>query len=275
MAQDKLSLDDQALETRLTLARQAARDAGRSTLEYFRSDRFTVQRKNDDSPVTVADHQAERILREQIEAQFPDDAIVGEEFGQREGGSGYRWILDPIDGTTSFISGVPLYGTLVGVEFGQRSVAGVIFIPALDEGVYAAVGSGAWYWQGSSEPQAARVSSCESLADGLFVTSQVDLFEKRDAWQAFRDLQRHAYITRTWGDCYGYLLVATGRAEVMVDPAMRIWDAAALQPILEEAGGTFTDWQGNRTIYHGEGIGTNRRVLEEVLAVTRPHTTPS
>ena len=123
-----------------------------------------------------------------------------------------------------------------------------------------------------TSPQAARVSSCERLADGLFVTSQVDLFEKRDAWQAFRELQRRAYITRTWGDCYGYLLVATGRAEVMVDPAMRVWDAAALQPILEEAGGTFTDWQGNRTIYHGEGIGTNRRVLEEVLAITRPHT---
>ncbi len=143
MAQDKLSLDDQALETRLTLARQAARDAGRSTLEYFRSDRFTVQRKNDDSPVTIADHQAERILREQIEAQFPDDAIVGEEFGQREGGSGYRWILDPIDGTTSFISGVPLYGTLVGVEYGQRSMAGVIYIPALDEVCLC----GGWQWR--------------------------------------------------------------------------------------------------------------------------------
>ncbi len=270
-----MSPDSQALDVRLSLARQAARDAGQLTLKYFRSDRFTVQRKDDDSPVTIADHEAEKLLREQIEGAFPDDAIVGEEFGQREGESGYRWILDPIDGTTAFISGVPLYGTLVGVEFNQRSIAGVIYIPPLDECVYAGVGRGAWYVQGTGPPAAARVSSCESLADGLFVTSQIDLYEKRDAWQAFRELQRRAYITRTWGDCYGYLLVATGRAEVMVDPSMRVWDAAALQPILEEAGGTFTDWQGHRTIYHGEGIGTNRRVLEEVLTVTRPHANPA
>ena len=270
-----MSTDSQALDARLNLARKAARDAGELTLEYFRSDRFTVERKADDSPVTIADREAEKLLRKQIEATFPDDAIVGEELGNRVGDSGYRWILDPIDGTTSFVSGVPLYGTLVGVEYEQRSIAGVIFIPALDECVYAAEGSGAWYVRGNGEPQAARVSSCESLADGLFVTSQIDLYEKRDAWQAYRELQRRAYITRTWGDCYGYLLVATGRAEVMVDPEMSVWDAAALQPIMEEAGGTFTDWQGNRTIYHGEGISTNRRVLEEVLTVTRPHATSS
>ncbi len=264
--------DSSALDARLDLARQAAHDAGQLTLQYFRSDRFTVERKDDDSPVTIADREAEKLLRGQIESAFPDDAIVGEEFGQREGESGYRWILDPIDGTTSFVSGVPLYGTLVGVEYNQRSILGVIYIPVLDECVFAGEGCGAWYIQGAGRPQAARVSSCERLADGLFVTSQVDLYEKRDAWQAFRELQRRAYITRTWGDCYGYLLVATGRAEAMVDPTMRVWDAAALQPILEEAGGTFTDWQGNRTIYHGEGIGTNRRVLDEVLAITRPHT---
>ncbi len=267
--------DHHSLDARLNLARQAARDAGELTLKYFRSDRFTVERKADDSPVTIADREAERLLREQIEAAFPDDAIVGEEFGQREGSSGYRWILDPIDGTTSFISGVPLYGTLIGVEYKQRSIAGVIRLPAMDECVFAAEGCGAWYETGNNAPQAARVSSCESLADGLFVTSQIDLYERRNAWQVFHELERHAYITRTWGDCYGYLLIVTGRAEVMVDPVMSVWDAAALQPILEEAGGTFTDWQGNRTIYHGEGIGTNRRVLEEVLTITRPHTRPS
>lgn len=266
-----MPIDSQAVELRLNLARKTARAAGKLTLTYFRSDRYVVERKADDSPVTIADRQAERLLRDEIESAFPDDAIVGEEFGQREGESGYRWILDPIDGTTSFVSGVPLYGTLVGLEYNQRSIMGVIFIPALDECVYASQGCGAWYTDGDQPPQAARVSSCDSLVDGLFVTSQVDLFERRDAWQAFRELQRRAYITRTWGDCYGYLLVATGRAEVMVDPAMRVWDAAALQPILEEAGGTFTDWKGNKTIYHGEGIGTNRRVLEEVLAITRHH----
>ena len=140
-----------------------------------------------------------------------------------------------------------------------------------NESVYAAEGCGAWYVSGDREPVAARVSSCESLSDGLFVTSQVDLFERRDAMPVYHELQRRAYITRTWGDCYGYLLVATGRALVMVDPLQSVWDAAPLQPILEEAGGTFTDWKGTPTIYHGEGIGSNGRVLDEVLAQTRPY----
>ncbi|MFO7907148.1 MAG: histidinol-phosphatase [Planctomycetota bacterium] len=263
--------DAPALDARLELACQAAREAGRLTLKYFRNRRLAVERKADQSPVTIADREAEQVLREQIEAHFPNDAIVGEEFGQSMGDSGYRWILDPIDGTASFVRGVPLYGTLVGVEYQQRSIAGVIHMPALDECVYAAEGRGAWYVTRNQEPVAARVSACDSLFEGLFVTSQVDLYEKRDAWQAYRELQRRADITRTWGDCYGYLLVATGRAAVMVDPVMSIWDAAPLQPILEEAGGSFTDWSGNRTIYHGEGIGTNRLVLEEVLTITRPH----
>lgn len=263
--------DAAALDARLDLACQAAREAGNLTLEYFRNRRLAVERKADHSPVTIADREAEGILREQIEAHFPDDAIVGEEFGQRVGNSGYRWILDPIDGTTSFVRGVPLYGTLVGVEYGQKSIVGVIHMPALNECIYAAEGRGAWYTSGTQDPVAAHVSACDSLFEGLFVTSQVDLYEKQDRGPAFRELQRRADITRTWGDCYGYLLVATGRAAVMVDPVMSIWDAAPLQPILEEAGGTFTDWYGNPTIYHGEGIGTNRLVLEEVLSITRPH----
>jgi histidinol phosphatase-like enzyme (inositol monophosphatase family) len=261
--------DSEALDARLDLARQAALEAGALTLKYFRSSELAIERKADQSPVTVADREAEQLIRRQIESQFADDAIVGEEFGQREGTSGFRWILDPIDGTTSFVRGVPLYGTLIGVEYEQRSVVGVLDMPALGECIYAAAGRGAWYIVGDSPPKAAHVSSNETLADGLFVTSQIDLYERRDAWQVYRELQRRADISRTWGDCYGYLLVATGRAEVMVDPIMSVWDAAALQPILEEAGGSFTDWQGNRTIYHGEGIGTNSRVLEEVLSITR------
>jgi histidinol-phosphatase len=266
-----INLDSRALDQRFELARTAALEAAALTLTYFRSDRISVERKADQSPVTIADRQAEQLLRDRIAAAFPEDAVVGEEFGHREGDSGFRWILDPIDGTKSFVCGVPLYGTLVAVEYEQRSVVGVICIPALRECVYAAERRGAWYVHGDQAPQAARVSSRERLADGLFVTSQIDLYDQRDAWPVFRELQRRADMTRTWGDCYGYLLVATGRAELMVDPVMRVWDAAALQPILEEAGGTFTDWRGNRTIYHGEGIATNQRVLDEVLAVTRPH----
>ena len=225
-----------------------------------------VERKDDDSPVTIADREAELLLRQRIESAFPNDAIVGEEFGQREGTSGFRWILDPIDGTKSFVSGVPLYGTLVGVEYQQRSIVGSDLHSRA--GRVRLCGRRVWGMVRARESARRRPREfprARAWRTACSCTTQVDLFDRRDAGQVFRELQRHARITRTWGDCYGYLLVATGRAEVMIDPVMSVWDAAALQPILEEAGGTFTDWRGNRTIYHGEGIATNRRVLEEVL----------
>jgi histidinol-phosphatase len=254
---------------RLDLAVEAALEAGRITLEYFRREDLKVERKDDDSPVTVADRAAEEHLRRRIEAAFPADAILGEELPEKAGTSGYRWILDPIDGTKSFIHGVPLYGTLVGVEHEGQSVLGVILIPALDEYVYAATGRGAWYVRGDATPQRAQVSSCARLNEGLFVTSEVICFDEVERTHAYKQLEATARLARTWGDCYGYLLVATGRAELMIDPYMNVWDAAALLPIIQEAGGSFTDWQGRATIHSGEGIATNGHILEEVLAVTR------
>jgi len=259
--------------SRLALALTAGKEAGQLTLRYFQQDNFQVERKSDSSPVTIADRSAEQLLRERIAAQFPGDGILGEEFGASEGTgdstSGFRWILDPIDGTKSFISGVPLYGTLVGVEHEGRALAGVVFMPGLDEGVYASVGQGTWKWRGEQPPVRAQVSKRARLADGLFLTSEVDTFAQRGAAAAYDALQRTAYLTRTWGDCYGYLLVATGRAELMADPIMNVWDAAAVQPIIEEAGGAFTDWQGTPTIHSGEAIATNRLIHDEVLAITR------
>jgi histidinol phosphatase-like enzyme (inositol monophosphatase family) len=256
---------------RLKLALSAGREAGRLTLRYFQQDNFEVERKSDASPVTIADRSAEQLLRERIAAAFPPDGVLGEEFGETAGTSGFTWILDPIDGTKSFISGVPLYGTLVAVEHEGRSLAGVVYIPGLDEGVFASAGNGTWHFRGSDQPRRCHVSKRPRLADGLFVTSQVDTFVKRGAARALNALESAAYISRTWGDCYGYLLVATGRAEVMVDPILNVWDAAAMQPIIEEAGGTFTDWQGQPTIHAGEAIATNGLVLDEVLAITRAY----
>jgi histidinol-phosphatase len=258
----------QDLSSRLELAISAGKEAGRLTLKYFQQDNFAVERKADQSPVTIADRSAEELLRRRIAAAFPTDGIIGEELGRTEGTSGLTWILDPIDGTKSFISGVPLYGTMIGIEHGGRSQIGFVFMPGLDEGIYASIGNGAWHFRGEQPPLRARVSE-RPLRQGLFVTSQVDTYAKRDALDSFHRLEKAAYITRTWGDCYGYLLVATGRAELMVDPILNVWDAAAVQPIVEEAGGTFTDWQGNPTIHAGEAIATNGRVLEEVLAITR------
>ena len=254
---------------RLELALSAAREAGGLTLRYFRRDDLKVDRKGDDSPVTAADREAEAHLRRRIAEAFPDDAILGEELPERAGISGFRWILDPIDGTKSFIHGVPLYGTLIGVEYRGESVVGVNLIPALDQCVYAAREQGAWYVSGDKPPVPAKVSECPRLAEGLFLTSEVANFDKTGRRRVYDRLQEAARLTRTWGDCYGYLMMAIGRAEVMVDPIMEVWDAAALLPILEEAGGTFTDWQGRPTIYSGEGIATNGRILDEVLAIAR------
>lgn len=255
------------LQPRLTLAVEAAREAGRVTLQYFRRDDLDVELKCDDTPVTAADRRAEEYLRQRIAAAFPYDGILGEELAERPGTSGFRWILDPIDGTKSFIHGVPLYSTLVGVEFEGQSVLGVIQIPALDECVYAARGLGAWYRQDQQQPRRARVSERQPLSKALFVTSEVLSFDKYNRRAAYDRLQSAARLTRTWGDGYGYMMVATGRADVVVDPIMALWDSAALPPILEEAGGTFTDWKGNPTHQAPEGIATNGLLLEEVLRV--------
>jgi len=273
-------MSDPQIDSRLKLAIEIAREAGRQTLAYFQKG-VEAERKGDQSPVTVADREAEQFLRGEISAAFPDDAILGEEFPAKPGTSGYRWIVDPIDGTKSFISGVPLYGTMVAVEHEGKAVVGVVEMPALDERIYAARGSGAWHSRGDEQPVAARVSTAKSLSEGTFVTTQVSTFADRalanddKSLDAFFRLEKAAYITRTWGDCYGYLLVATGRALATVDPIMNVWDAAAVQPIMEEAGGTFTDWKGEPTIHSGEAIGTNGHVLEEILAVTRDYPKPA
>lgn len=262
-------MNEKALTDRLDLAVAAAREAGDITLRYFCTDGYLVERKHDATPVTVADRAAELHLRERISRAFPDDAILGEEFAEKSGTSGYRWILDPIDGTKSFISGVPLYGTLVGVEFGPASVIGVIHMPGLDEMVYAAKGQGAWHVINGHDPTPARVSTKTKLSEGLFTYCELRTFLNCGRGEAFRQLEAAAWLTRTWGDCYGYLLVATGRAEAMIDPVMNVWDAGAIQPVLEEAGGTFTDWSGAATIHSREGIGTNGKVLAEILAITK------
>ncbi len=253
-----------ACEGRLEAAVALARLAGRSTLELFGAAHLSVERKSDDSPVTQADKRAEQLIREELARLFPDDAVLGEEFGSLPGTSGFQWVVDPIDGTKSFISGVPLYSTLVGVIREGKSVAGVIYVPALDEIVFAAKGLGAWHSLGASPPRSCHVSQ-RSLSEGLFVVSQVDTFAKQGREQGYLALEREAYITRSWGDGYGYLLVATGRAEVMVDALANAWDLAAIQPILEEAGGAFTDWSGQPHVFGGNGVGSNSLVHARVL----------
>jgi histidinol phosphatase-like enzyme (inositol monophosphatase family) len=280
---------DDALRERWQHAWAIAWEGGLNTLRYFQRADVDYQRKADKSPVTIADRDTEQLLRRRILERFPQDGILGEEFGTVDGSSGFRWILDPIDGTKAFIGGVPLYGTMVGLERDAECVVGAVVIPALQEGIHACVGQGAWHYQAPApaglpvdwspegqpllEPplaeRRARVSAVASLRDALLAAAEPRTFQKRGALETLMELDSRVYVSRNWGDCFGYLLVATGRVEVMIDPIMSVWDAAAVLPILTEAGGTFTDWNGEATIHHQEGLATNGQVLAEVLEVTR------
>jgi histidinol phosphatase-like enzyme (inositol monophosphatase family) len=249
------------LRTLMEFALDAAWQAGKITLEYFQTS-IVAEAKADASPVTIADRRAEERLRELIAARFPDHAVLGEEFGETApAGARYRWVLDPIDGTASFVRGVPLYGVMVALEEEGTPVVGVVNFPALNEVVYAARGEGC-YWNG----RRARVSSVSRLEDALVLATDVSAMPRYGRGGAYARLRDSSKMQRTWGDCYGHALVATGRAEVMLDPVMNIWDCAALAPILEEAGGTFTDWAGNRSHTAPEAMSTNGLLFERVLA---------
>jgi histidinol phosphatase-like enzyme (inositol monophosphatase family) len=235
-----------------------ARLAGQAALRHFRRN-VAVDVKADGSPVTIADREAERTARDWISGRFPHDGILGEEFGEARPDAARRWLVDPIDGTKSFVRGVPLWGTLVAVSEGQRVLAGAMFFPAVDELVAAASGQGAW-WNGSR----CRVSDVDSLAAATTLTTDERFLERQDRRNAWRGLADQAAVSRSWGDCFGYMLVATGRAEVMVDPVLSPWDAAALYPVITEAGGVFTDWSGADTAFGGSAIATNRALSDTV-----------
>ena len=257
------------LTRRRQLSIQIAEQAS-SLIRDFLHAGVTVDRKSDASPVTEADRAAEQMLRKEIEAVFPNDGIIGEEYGVKDGTSGFRWILDPIDGTKSFISGVPLFGTMVAVERDGRGLIGVVSFPGLNVSIDATVGEGAWETLPDGTRKPARVCETDSLADGLVLTTDWEGFRERDATNQLNDVAAASWFMRTWGDCYGHYLVATGRAVAMIDARLNIWDAAALQPIIEEAGGTFTDWTGAASIDSGDGISTNGKVLEELLGLLGP-----
>lgn len=258
------------IQARLDFALQAARKAGELILTFYQNDDLAIDLKEDSSPVTAADRGAELLLRAEIGREFPDDGILGEEFDDKPSANGYRWILDPIDGTKSFMHGVPLFGTLIGIEFEKQLIVGVCLLPAMDEIVYASQGQGAWWQVGSEEPRRASVRSVDNLSEALFCFTEVEGWIKVDRLETFEQICRSSRITRGWGDCYGHILVATGRADVMIDPLLNPWDAAALLPILQEAGGLFVDWNGKPSIYSGNGFSIGPKLKDEVLAMLQP-----
>lgn len=244
----------------LDFAHQIAWQAGKITLRYFQGG-VAVDHKADESPVTVADRESEAYLRAAIGARYPGHAILGEEEGlSGAADASYRWVLDPIDGTKSFVRGAPLYGVMVGLLREGEPVVGVVNMPALGEIVSAARGHGC-RWNG----RPCRVSDTASMRDALVAATVAAGYEAYGKAEAFARVVAAAGMFRTWGDCYGHLLVATGRAEAAIDPVMNVWDAAALFPILAEAGGSYTDWRGRPTIDGGDGISSNAAIRAELM----------
>jgi histidinol-phosphatase len=249
------------LRDHLEFATQTAYEAGRLTLGYFRTGEARPELKADDTPVTVADREAEKLIRARIGARYPGHAVVGEEYGAEGGtGSSHRWIVDPIDGTKAFVRGVPLYGVLIGLEIEGRCEVGVAYFPALDEMVHAATGMGCY-----CDGRRCRVADTPTLERGILSFTDAASFEEHGRERAFRRLRAAAGGSRGWSDAYGHALVATGRAELMLDPVMNPWDSAPFPPILREAGGFFGDWSGDETIYAGEALSTTTTLLPEVL----------
>jgi histidinol phosphatase-like enzyme (inositol monophosphatase family) len=244
--------DPALLEEAVDLTRQA----GELTLRWFRSIELSVDHKGDGTPVTAADKAAERFLREELEGRFPDDAIHGEEEADKPGTSGRRWIIDPIDGTKAFTKGVPLYCNLLALEDEHGVALGVINLPGLTEVVYAGRGLGAF-----CNAMPARVSECEHIDEAYLTTSGFGGWSPA-AIAAVIDV---GIKLRTWGDGFGYALVATGRVEAMVDQRANPWDVAPATVILAEAGGRFTSMHGDDGFQHGSGLGTNGILHDELL----------
>lgn len=249
------------LQTYLDFTLQMAREAGALTLKYFQRG-VQPDFKADESPVTVADREAEQLIRARINDRYPDHAIVGEEFGDNQAANSHRWIIDPIDGTRAFVRGVPLYGVLIGLEIEGRIKVGVAHFPALAETISAAEGLGC-FWNG----QPAHVASTARLKDALLAHYDVASYAKQGKEAAWQRLVQATGFRAGWADAYGYLLVATGRADIMVDAIINPWDGGPFPVILKEAGGYYGDWRGNSTIYSGEALATTAALLPQVLAV--------
>lgn len=249
-----------SMDRRLEVAIAAARAGGEVALRYFRTE-LTVEHKSDQSPVTAADRACEARIVEVLRCAFPQYAILGEEFGEHEGAQA-KWIIDPIDGTKSFIRGIPLFATLIGLEEAGEISIGVIYAPALDDLLYAQKGQGAFDRNGRL-----RVSQIDRIADSMLVFGGPNALRAAGYWPAYERLVDASARQRGYGDYFGYTFVARGQAEAMIEVDLKPWDVAALKVIVEEAGGRFTDFEGRSTIYGGSALASNGRIHDELRAL--------
>jgi myo-inositol-1(or 4)-monophosphatase len=257
---------DSELSVRLDFAVECVYSAGQLSLKYFREG-LKAEQKSDGSPVTLADRSCEQFIRSRVDAQFPDDDFLGEEFGANNHNSLSvgRWICDPIDGTRSFVSGVPLYGVLLSFEVNQKPVLGVISLPASNE----------LYCASSNQPtllngHLCKVSSIDRLSEARVCLGSLQSFKGMGWEQNMLQLAGRSSMTRGWGDAFGHMLVASGRAEAMVDPKVSRWDVSAVKIIVEQAGGWFGDESGGDGLDSGRAISSNPHLRDELFSLFPP-----
>jgi histidinol-phosphatase len=255
----------------LALALALADVADAITLKRFRAADLAVETKPDLTPVTEADTAVERILRERLADMRPGDAIVGEEFGETQAPeNGRRWIVDPIDGTKNYVRGIPVWATLLALQEGEQATVGVVSAPALHRRWWAATGAGAFGRDGlSAQPRRLAVSRIRALEDAQLLVSGFDGWDEQGRLDQLLALSRASWRTRGFGDFWGYMLVAEGVAEICCEAVVSLWDLAAPQVIVEEAGGTFTDLTGVRTADGGDALATNGLLHEAALPLVR------
>lgn len=245
--------------TRYELAIEVARQAGDLAKKYF-DEGFEVEWKQDMSPVTIADKQAEELIRTSIKKYFPNDGFLGEEYADVASSSGYRWVIDPIDGTRAFVRHIPIWGTLLGLEYQDDPIAGIAYAPALGSLWRGLRGDGAY-----RDHRKIHVSNIPTLDQAYMSYSGVSWFKQAGHLDRFTKLCNATERQRGLGDFYGFTLVAQGSVDIMVDHGVHAWDVAALIPIVEEAGGIFTDWSGQRTIHSADVVASNPLLHKPVL----------
>jgi histidinol-phosphatase len=253
----------------LALAIELADLADSITLARFRAADLVVETKPDLTPVTEADTAVERAVRARLAELRPGDAVVGEEYGDTGGSDGgRRWIIDPIDGTKNYVRGIPVWGTLLALHEGDQATIGVVSAPALNRRWWASAGAGAFAADGLSEaPRRLHVSAVRALEDAQLCVSGFDGWEEQGRIEALLDLARQCWRTRGFGDFWTYMMIAEGVAEIGCEPVVSLWDLAAPQVIVEEAGGTFTDLAGVRTAAGGDALASNGLLHEQALAL--------
>lgn len=227
---------------------------------YFRT-KLTVDSKSDNSPVTIADKKAEEVMRELISKHFPDHAIIGEEFGQTNQDAEYTWILDPIDGTKSFICGAFSFGTLIGLLKNGQPILGVYNHPILNDFL---IGDNLITEINGSKTV---IRNCNDLSKAVLLTTDHLNIKKYQNIEKFNSLIQKVKLYRNWGDCYGYYLLVTGYADVMIDPIMSSWDLLPLIPIIQGAGGTITDYQGNDPVIGKSAVASSPDIHSEIISL--------